>query len=90
MVKQGLLEEIKRLIDLGANDKLQSMQAIGYKEILQHFNDEISLEQAIEQIKLNSRHYAKRQITFFKRLDSLNYLNPQDPQKLAQRIVDSL
>lgn len=90
MVKQGLLAEMERLIKLGANDKLQSMQAIGYKEFFQYYKNEITLEQALDQIKLNTRHYAKRQITFFKRLDNLVYLQPQSVEKLAQRIVDSL
>ena len=47
-------------------------------------------QEAIEKIKLNTRHYAKRQITFFKKMPNLQYLTPDDPKILAKRIVDNL
>ena len=66
------------------------MQAIGYKEIIDYLDDAITLEQAIENIKLNTRHYAKRQITFFKRLQGLELLQPAPSDVLAQKIVKDL
>ena len=64
MVKEGLLEEVKLLYDKNINSKAINT-GIGYKELYKYFNNEISLEQAIEEIKKNSRRYAKRQYTFF-------------------------
>ena len=90
MVKNGLLDEIDGLIKSGITKDNQCMQAIGYKEILDFLDGIISLEQAIENIKLNTRHYAKRQITFFKRLPGLNLLQPASVEVLAQNIVEDL
>ncbi len=90
MISQGLIEEVKSLINSGVSTQNQCMQAIGYKEIIQYLLNEISLSEAIELIKLNTRHYAKRQITFFKRLPNLNYLQPANSKVLAKRIVENL
>lgn len=65
MIKNGLVDEVKNLIKY---KDCNSMQAIGYKEILSYLNAEITLDQAIEQIKQNSRRYAKRQLTYFKNM----------------------
>lgn len=65
MMEKGLLEEVKRLYDQGLQDS-QSMQGIGYKEFIPYFEGEVSLEEAIEDLKRNSRRYAKRQYTYFK------------------------
>ena len=66
------------------------MQGIGYKEIVDYLNGICSLEQAVEAVKLNTRHYAKRQITFFKRMPGLVNLQPQDIKTLAKRIINDL
>lgn len=89
MFENGLLDEIKLLIKKGINRSAQSMQAIGYKEIFDYLDGKFSLEQAIELIKLNTRHYAKRQITFFKKLD-VEYLTPKDTKILAENITKGL
>ncbi len=65
MVKDGLLEEVKQLYDKGLRD-VQSIQAIGYKEIYEYFDGNVTLEEAIENLKQNSRRYAKRQLTWFR------------------------
>lgn len=64
MIKNGLLEEVKRFYDKGIYSKALKT-AIGYKELYQYFDKEISYEEAIDLIKRNSRRYAKRQYTFF-------------------------
>lgn len=70
MWKQGLVEEVKRIVDEGLADwDCQSMQAIGYKEFRDYFDGKCDLEQVKQQIKINSRHYAKRQISWLKRYD---------------------
>ncbi|SDP96718.1 tRNA dimethylallyltransferase [Litchfieldia salsa] len=65
MLKSGLLEEVEGLYKRGIQD-VQSIQAIGYKEIYQYLEGQVSLESAIEQLKQNSRRYAKRQLTWFR------------------------
>lgn len=65
MIKDGLIEEIKRLLDSGINFENQCMQAIGYKEFKDYFEGNKSLVECIETVKSNSRHFAKRQYTFF-------------------------
>lgn len=67
MIENGLVNEVEQLVkkfNLTKNN--QSMQAIGYKEILDYLNHELTLNEAIEKIKISTRHYAKRQITWFK------------------------
>ena len=89
MVNLGLIEEIKSLLNNGISKDNQCMQAIGYKEILDYLDGNCNLSQAIETIKLNTRHYAKRQITFFKKL-SVEKLAVQSPQDMAKYIVQGL
>ena len=66
MIELGLVNEVKKLLDIGCNKNSNSMQAIGYKEIIMYLDGQIDLAQAIELIKKNARHYAKRQLTWFK------------------------
>lgn len=67
MVKNGLIEEVKKLLDMGYSEDLVSMQGIGYKEIVPYIKGECSLDYAISELKKATRHFAKRQITWFKR-----------------------
>lgn len=67
MLKQGLLEEVKGLLDRGYSPDLVSMQGIGYKEFIPYFNGECTLEEAVTQLKTNTRRFAKRQLTWFRR-----------------------
>lgn len=65
MIEDGLVDEIKGLLDKGINFGNQCMQGIGYKEFREYFDGSKSLEECIEQVKTNSHHFAKRQYTFF-------------------------
>lgn len=65
MIEDGLVDEIKGLLDKGINFDNQCMQGIGYKEFREYFDGSKSLEECIEQVKTNSHHFAKRQYTFF-------------------------
>ncbi len=67
MIEDGLLEEVDTLIKMGIRRNSTAMQAIGYKEIVEYFDGDSTLSDAIEKIKQESRRYAKRQITWFKR-----------------------
>ncbi len=78
MMQQGLLEEIKALLASGIPDKCTAMQAIGYKEFVAALQGEISLEEAIAQVQQSSRHYAKRQLTWFRRNPNMHWLVRQE------------
>lgn len=74
MVQQGLLEEIRLLLDSGIPEKATAMQAIGYKEFVDALAGRSTIEEAIAQVQQSSRRYAKRQITWFKRNQSIRWL----------------
>ena len=65
MMEQGLVEEVKDLYDRGIRD-CQSIQAIGYKELYEYFDGRMTLQEAVQNLKQNSRRYAKRQLTWFR------------------------
>lgn len=67
MVEQGLVEEVRRLKEMGCNRDMVSMQGLGYKEILAYLDGDCTLEEAVYIIKRETRHFAKRQLTWFRR-----------------------
>ena len=67
MMEQGLLEEVTRLKQMGCHKDMVSMQGLGYKEILAYLDGECSLEEAVDLLKKETRHFAKRQLTWFRR-----------------------
>lgn len=71
MVKNGLIEEVESLKKRGLTENNQSMKAIGYKEVLQFLNGQISKEEMIDLVKQHTRNYAKRQVTFLKKIDGI-------------------
>ena len=73
MLKNGLIEEVKGLLDRGYTKDMISMQGIGYKEIIKYFDGEYTLDEAIEIIKRDSRRYAKRQLTWFRRYEDAKW-----------------
>lgn len=79
MVENGLVEEVERLLEQGYHKGLVSMQGLGYKELIPYLEHECSLEEAVYRIKRDTRHFAKRQMTWFRRerdvtvLDKDNY-----------------
>ncbi|HAU5187635.1 TPA: tRNA (adenosine(37)-N6)-dimethylallyltransferase MiaA [Clostridioides difficile] len=75
MLKNGLVEEVKKLLSMGFKKDMISMQGIGYKEILKYLDGEYTYEEAIEIIKRDSRRYAKRQITWFKRYKTAKWFD---------------
>ncbi|WP_175989111.1 tRNA (adenosine(37)-N6)-dimethylallyltransferase MiaA [Bacillus sp. Marseille-Q1617] len=90
MLDEGLLEEVKTLFDLGVRE-VQSVQAIGYKEIYEYLEGNISLERAIEDLKQNSRRYAKRQLTWFRNKMDVNWFDVTDEnhhQKIIKEISE--
>jgi len=67
MIETGFVDEVKNILRKGYNKNLNSLNTVGYKEIIQYLEGELSLDSAIELIKRNTRHYAKRQLTWFRK-----------------------
>ena len=86
MLQQGLVEEIQNLLNSGIPKKCTAMQAIGYKEFVAALQENGSIEQAAEEVKKASRHYAKRQLTWFRRNKALQWLTRQ-PGESAEEIL---
>ena len=78
MLKDGLVEEVKTLLEAGVKEDSQSMHAIGYKEVVSFLKGEISYEKMVDLIKQHSRNYAKRQLTFLRGMEEVNYVDVED------------
>lgn len=75
MIEAGLVEEVKSLLPYR---NLNALQTVGYSEIFEHLDGKISLEEAVELIKKNTRHYAKRQMTWFKKDEEIEWIMPEE------------
>ncbi|WP_002146202.1 tRNA (adenosine(37)-N6)-dimethylallyltransferase MiaA [Bacillus cereus] len=83
MIEQGLLEEVKGLHERGVRE-CQSIQAIGYKELYDYFENRVSLEESVSQLKTNSRRYAKRQLTWFRNKMDVAWFDVTDGEKTSE------
>ncbi|MDI9509209.1 MAG: tRNA (adenosine(37)-N6)-dimethylallyltransferase MiaA [Bacillota bacterium] len=93
MINDGLLEEVRLLKNMGYTRDLVSMQGLGYKEILDYIEGRSSLDQAIEILKRDTRHYAKRQLTWFKREKEVIWVNKddfEDEDLIIEYLLDNL
>ncbi len=89
MMEAGLLQEVEGLLQMGVDETCQSMQGIGYKELIRYLNGSYSLDDAIECIKQESRRYAKRQLTWFRRDERICWFDSlcQDtPQQILEKV----
>ena len=75
MIADGLVDEVKALVNKYGFCDTTAFSAIGYKEVIEFLQQKISLENAIQKIKLNTRHYAKRQITYYKKMDVTEFVD---------------
>ncbi len=92
MISRGLVDEVRRLVDrYGVCDK-PAFEAIGYKEIIGYLQGVYTLPQAIELIKINTRHYAKRQIAYYKRMGPAEYIDVScnDTYDIAKHIYNDI
>ncbi len=87
MIDQGLIDEAKKLYDYR---NLNALDTVGYKELFNYIEGVISKEEAINLIKRNTRRYAKRQMTWFKKLDDINWIEKADDAKMLEIILQSL
>lgn len=78
MFEMGLVDEVKSLMSRGYNKSMVSMQGIGYKEVIDYLNGEVSLSECMDIIKRDTRHFAKRQLTWFKREKIVNYIDKEE------------
>ena len=86
MIEKGLVDEVKSLIS--KYDKLPTaIQGLGYKEVVSYLNNEITYDEMIEKIKQESRHYAKRQLTWFKRNKETIWINGLDDMQNNLNII---
>ncbi len=87
LIERGLVDEVKSLTAMGLTAEDISMKGIGYKEIIEYLDGETALEDAVQKIKKNTRHYAKRQLTWFRRYATINmfdlseYLNEEEAKR---------
>ena len=87
MMKKGLVDEVKNLYDMGYHKDMVSMQGLGYKELLSYLDGECSLEEAVYIIKRETRHFAKRQLTWFRRERDVIWLDKAAYQYHDQQIL---
>ena len=78
MLGEGLLEEVIRLKEMGLQRGMVSMQGLGYKELLAYLDGECTLAEAVEILKRDTRHFAKRQLTWFRREPDVIWLNKKE------------
>jgi tRNA dimethylallyltransferase len=92
MITNGLVEEVKKLLDMGYSENLVSMQGLGYKELIPYIKGDIALSQAVEDLKQGTRHFAKRQFTWFNRQCNGQWINVDELTELEilEIIIKSL
>ena len=86
MIKDGLIEEVKSLIEKEGFSKT-ALQGLGYKEVVDYLEEKISYEDMIEKIKMETRRYAKRQMTWFKRNKTIVWLDAKDKEKMFSEVL---
>ncbi len=90
MFEKGIVEEVKKLLESGVKEDAPPFRAIGYQHILKYLKNEISLEEAIKSTKKSTRHYAKRQITWFKKMKGIQWFSPYDYESIKKYISSNL
>ena len=90
MITAGLLKEVQALLDLGIPATATSMQAIGYRQILAVIQESLPLDQAVAQIQQESRRYAKRQLTWFRRNPAIHWIFQSDPPDFSTSLSTAL
>jgi tRNA dimethylallyltransferase len=92
MINSGLVEEVKKLLDMGYSRDLNSMQGLGYRQILDYLDGKITLEEAIFLISRDTRHYAKRQYTWFLRDKNIVWMDvsKEGMKKVVENIIKAV
>lgn len=90
MLKEGLVDEVAALRDMGCTRDMVAMQGLGYKEIFAFLEGELSLDEAVYRLKRDTRHFAKRQITWFKRENEVIWINKDEYGYDEDRILHDM
>ncbi|MCD7955892.1 MAG: tRNA (adenosine(37)-N6)-dimethylallyltransferase MiaA [Lachnospiraceae bacterium] len=90
MMSAGLLEEVKKLQEAGCTRDMGSMQGLGYKEMLDYLSGKYSLEEAVRILKRDTRHFAKRQLTWFRRERGVIWINKRDFDYDEERLLGAI
>ena len=86
MIAAGLLEEVRGLLSSGYGPELKSMQSLGYRHMIAYIQGELTWEEALRTLKRDHRRYAKRQLTWFKAVDGMHWLAPDEIDTAAEQI----
>ncbi|HQO10671.1 MAG TPA: tRNA (adenosine(37)-N6)-dimethylallyltransferase MiaA [Clostridiales bacterium] len=89
MIEAGLIEEVKRLAEKYGYDLKRFKKTIGYKEVIEYIKGDIEKDTMIDEIQKNTRHFAKRQITWFKRIEGMNWFEPEQFTEIKNYLLDS-
>lgn len=92
MIEEGLVEETKKVLEMGYSKDLQPLNAVGYREIIAVLEDKMELDKAVEKVKTQTRRYAKRQLTWFRRWDFIEWLpaDEKKPEELKEILLSRL
>lgn len=90
MVELGLIDEVKQLLEMGCTKDMVSMQGLGYKEIIEYLEGSITLEEAIYVLKRDTRHFAKRQLTWFRREKEVIWMNKNEYDNDDTKLLDAM
>lgn len=87
MIEAGLVDEVRRLHADPRGLSQQASDAVGYRQLLDHFAGKLTLEEAVEQIKISTRHLAKMQRTWFKRFPKVQWFDPEDSADTVSEVL---
>ena len=87
MFEKGLVSEVKHLMEMGCKREMVAMQGLGYKEVIDSLEGRYSLEEAKEIIQKETRHFAKRQLTWFRREEDVIWVNKNELQHSDEKIL---
>lgn len=92
MVQKGLVEEVKQLMEMGYNNDVKALKTVGYREAIEYLKNQRDHASMVEDMKIRTRQYAKKQITWFRRWDFINWIqaNGRNPVNIARDIEEKL
>jgi len=91
MLAQGWVEEVKKILSMGVSDTAKPFSGIGYREILLHIKGFIQYKDMVKEIQKQTRHYAKRQFTWFAKEKDMNWFEyPEDSEKIIRNVTEFL
>lgn len=90
MFQKGIIQEVQNLLDSGIDENSPPFRALGYKYVLKILADKLSMEEAISLTKRDTRHYAKRQMTWFRKMEGIKWFSPDDFPFIEEYVRDNL